>query len=174
MKYFAGIVPPQDIYSRLLQIQTQFGDNRVEPHITLRPPVKPLEEASWLQTITNTVAEYKPIIVTLPGTGYFGKRVLFVSVQADPLTALYRTLIPALKPFEHKEDHPDINHFHPHLTLGRHWCGFTPQDFKSMQQLADAYLKAEIVTFEATHVRIYQKPEHGGRWQTFRDVALAG
>lgn len=37
MKYFIGIVPPEAVYHKLLDIQRQHGDNRLEPHITLRP-----------------------------------------------------------------------------------------------------------------------------------------
>lgn len=48
MKYFLGIVPPEDIYQKLLAIQTQYGDNRLEPHITLRPPVTPGDDEEWL------------------------------------------------------------------------------------------------------------------------------
>ena len=172
MKYFIGIVPPKEIYDTLLHIQTQFGDNRVEPHITLRPPVKPQQTEEWLSTIDTVAATIKPFTIALPGTGYFGKRVLYVSVAANDLIELYKELIPALWTFEDKKDRADLNHFHPHLTLGRNWCGFTADDFKQMQHLADSYLTANSISFNVTHIRIYQKPENGGRWQCYKDVPL--
>lgn len=44
MKFFIGIVPSEDIYNAVADIQKRFGDNRLEPHITLRPPVTVTEE----------------------------------------------------------------------------------------------------------------------------------
>ncbi|WP_158828319.1 2'-5' RNA ligase family protein [Mucilaginibacter lacusdianchii] len=170
MKYFAGIVPPSPVYETFLRIQKQFGDNRVEPHITLRPPVKPHDEEKWLQIVTKIAATTKPFTVTLPNTDYFGNGVLFASVLADALIALHKELITALAPFENEENDADTHHFHPHLTLGRKWCGFTTDNFENMQQLANEYLIGKNISFKATHIRIYQKPEHQGRWQAFRDA----
>ncbi|WP_345953499.1 2'-5' RNA ligase family protein [Mucilaginibacter sp. PAMB04168] len=172
MKYFAGIVPPLHIYRKLLEIQQQFGGNRLEPHITLRPPVSPLDAEAWVNIVTETASNFQPFDIKLPCTGYFGKRVLFVSVNSTRLGLLHDLLIPALKPFETPEVNKGPEGFHPHLTLGRAWCGFTPENFIQMQQLADAYLSASPVSFEATHVRIYHKPDHHGRYQPYKDVSL--
>ncbi len=51
MQYFVGIVPPGEISDKIIQIQRQHGDNRLEPHITLRPPVKPIDVPAWLRVI---------------------------------------------------------------------------------------------------------------------------
>jgi 2'-5' RNA ligase len=172
MKFFAGIVPPEDIYHRLLQIQKQFGDNRLEPHITLRPPVSPLNDDAWMKTISEIAATIKPFTIHLTQTDYFGKRVLFVSVDSEELVKLHHLLIPALKIFEPKEANKGSESFHPHLTLGRTWCGFTEDDFRNMQQLANTYLSAGNVSFEVKYIRIYHKPEHQGRYQLYKDLPL--
>ena len=174
MKFFAGIVPPPDIYNKLLHIQQQHGDNRLEPHITLRPPVSPLNDEAWLNTITEVAATIEPFNVMLPGTGNFGKRVLFISVDSPPLINLYDRLIPALRQFEEKDVNKEHEKFHPHLTLGRAWCGFTPEDFKNMKQMSEEYLTAGNVSFGASHIRIYHKPDHHGRYQPYQDVLLGG
>lgn len=175
MKYFIGIVPPEEVYQKLLDIQTQHGDNRLEPHITLRPPVVPSPEQGWLQVVEQQAAAAKPFEVLLPGTGTFGKRVMFVRVESAGLLKLHAELIPALKDFEpvtaKKES---IDDFHPHLTLGRAWCGFTADDFESMKKMAEGYLLENDVRFVVSALRIYYKPDPQGRYQTYKDVPLAG
>jgi 2'-5' RNA ligase len=173
MKFFIGIVPPPDIYEQLQQLQTQFGDNKLEPHVTIRPPVSPLQLEPWLQTIESTCAAVKPFNVHLPNTGFFGDRVLIVSVQSPGLNKLFNLLIPALQPFELVEASKGDGGFHPHLTLGRKWCGFTADDFTAMAQLADQYLQNGNVSFKVTQVRIYYKPDNHGRFETYADINLS-
>jgi 2'-5' RNA ligase len=169
MKYFIGIIPPEQIYNEVLRIQQQHGDNRLEPHITLRPPVTPVDAARWIQVVEQVCASLEPFEVRLPGTGTFGKRVLFVTVASDQLIKLHDALIPDLRSFEPAVENGGREGFHPHMTLGRAWCGFSPDDFKSMQALAERYL-ADDVMFRATAVRIYYKPDPHGRYQTYKDV----
>lgn len=172
MKFFVGIIPPPDIYKHLQQIQTQFGDNRLEPHITIRPPVTPIEFEPWVQAVETICETVKSFDVQLTGTGFFGDRVLFVSVESSDLNELYHQLMPALKPFEPEEISESHFGFHPHLTLGRKWCGFTTDDFTAMKQLADDYLQNGDISFKVTQVRIYYKPDNHGRFETYKDINL--
>lgn len=172
MKYFIGIVPPEEIYDKLIHIQQQYGDNRLEPHITLRPPVTPLDEKSWLALVVRIAGSTLPFEVRLPGTGTFGKRVMFVSVVSRDLEVLHQTLIPALKIYESNEGERDYDGFHPHMTLGRAWCGFTPEDFINMKQHVDSYLVGKGITFMVSQLRIYYKPDPHGRYQAYKDVPL--
>jgi 2'-5' RNA ligase len=172
MKFFVGLVPPQDIYNHLQAIQKRYGDNRLEPHITIRPPITVVDEAEWIGKIVSTAASFEPFPITLPGTGNFGKRVLYVQVVAEALQSFYHALVPQLAPFERSESNKVTGDYHPHLTLGRTWCGFTAEDFANMKHLADDYLRDRNISFMATAIRIYHKPDHHGRYQTFRDVDL--
>ncbi|WP_342647870.1 2'-5' RNA ligase family protein [Mucilaginibacter sp. CSA2-8R] len=172
MKFFVGVVPPPGIYEQLQHIQTQFGDNRLEPHVTIRPPVTVLHLAPWVQAIEDICATVEPFGIQLPGTGFFGDRVLFVSVQSPGLTQLHNLFIPALQIFEKEEISKNEAAFHPHLTLGRKWCGFTTDDFAAMKLLVDEYLQASFVWFTVTQIRIYYKPDNHGRFETYRDISL--
>lgn len=171
MKYFIGIVPPDDIYETVLNIQKQFGDNRLEPHITLRPPVTVLNETAWVNAIETICNSFRPFPISLPTTGNFGNRVLFIDVQSSTLTILHNELIPAIQPYEEADMKQQQNQsFHPHLTLGRGWCGFTKPDFAAMKILADEYLAKEPVVFEAKFLRVYHKPSGKGRYEKMKDV----
>ena len=171
MKFFAGIVPPPELYNAIVNIQQQFGDNRLEPHITLRPPVNPTDETSWLYNIKTACSCFKPFTVNLPATGYFGKRVLFIGVESEELSALYKVVKNAIKPFE-PAGKQDNRPYHSHLTLGRSWCGFTKNDFDKMKVLADNLLVNQPFAFVADFVRIYHKPGGNKRYEKLEDVPL--
>jgi 2'-5' RNA ligase len=172
MKYFIGVVPPEDIYNTVLNIQQQFGDNRIEPHITVRPPVTVTNEAGWISAIEQVCQRFSPISIQLPKTGSFGKRVLFIDVESSDLARLHYSIMEAINPFEKPEMQQDQT-FHPHLTLGRSWRGFTYHHFTQMKILADEYLSSQKVFFQAKSVRIYQKSESQGRYKNLKDVMLA-
>jgi 2'-5' RNA ligase len=173
MKYFIGVVPEVEIYNTVLDIQKKFGDNRLEPHITIRPPVTVSEQTQWIETIEMVCADFSPFQIQLPATGNFGKRVLFIDVLSKELSELHYQLLKAIKPFEQPEvNGKENNLYHPHLTLGRSWCGFTKEDFAQMKILADNFLSDRPISFIAQSIRIYQKPSGNKRYETLKDILL--
>lgn len=173
MKMFIGIVPGEDIYRIVTGIQNRFGDNRLEPHITLRPPVMVADKIRWIEAIEKVCEAFSPFRVELPNTGFFGKRVLFIEAVAPELKVLHKELLKAVKPFEGAgEKQEEHQKFNAHLTLGRHWCGFTPEDFKQMKALADSYLSKEPISFITSSIRVYHKPDHEKRYTCFKDIPL--
>jgi 2'-5' RNA ligase len=173
MKHFIGIVPPEDIYNAVFNIQKQFGDNRLEPHITLRPPVIVTDEEAWITAIEQVCKSFSPFEIALPGTGNFGKRVLFIDVKSEAIDTLHYSIMEAVKPFEQPELKQQGQSFNPHLTLGRSWCGFTPQHFIEMRKLANGYLSAKPVSFDSKFVRVYHKSPGHGRYKILKDIPLA-
>jgi len=173
MKFFVGIVPPEDIYNEVAGIQRKFGDNRLEPHITLRPPVTVAEEVAWTKAIQQVCGSFYPFVIELPSTDYFGKRVLFINTISNKLHDLHHSLSEAIKPYEKPEvnKHKDQK-YHPHLTLGRSWCGFTMEGFKEMKEITDEFLTQRTIFFTVNSVRIYHKPLVTGRYAPKRDIAL--
>lgn len=171
MKFFIGLVPPPPLYNSITEIQNQFGDNRLEPHITLRPPVIPADEENWLNSIKAVCSGFGSFAIKLPSTGCFGKSVLFINVQSDELSILFKAVKKALKPFEPKELQ-DNRPFHPHLTLGRSWCGFTKDDFDKMKVLADQLLVNPPVSFSVDSVRVYHKPGGNKKYEKLEDFPL--
>jgi 2'-5' RNA ligase len=173
MKFFVGIVPPSNISEQISSIQDQFGNNRLEPHITLRPPVTLVNETKWLETVEDLCRNLSSFPIQLTGTGNFGKRVLFLEIQSTELIELEAKLTKAIKQFEEEQNKPsDQKHYHPHLTLGRSWCGFSAEDFKQMRILADQYLSKEPCYFTVGFLRIYYKPKNNEGYKIFKDVQL--
>jgi len=172
MKLFIGIVPPEDIYHAILNIQNQFGDNRVEPHITLCAPVTPIDDKEWLKVAEVVAWQFDPFTVELPATGFCGNRVLFIDIKSEGIYPLQNQLSSALKNFEPPSPKAH-NKYHPHLTLGRLWCGFTKNDFAAMKKLADEFLSKQPQFFTASSLRIYHKPLNNKRWQTLNDLQFS-
>src|SRR5688500_11384270 len=100
MKFFAGIVPPEVLFKAILDLQQQFGDNKIEPHITLRAPVIPIDSSGWIEGIRHVCGITPRFNIHLSGTGYFGNRVLFINVQSKELSTLYREIKKVIKPLE--------------------------------------------------------------------------
>lgn len=175
MNFFIGIVPPADISASIYAIQKQFGDNRLEQHITLRPPAALIDKAKWIEVVESICEEIPPIIIDLIATGNFGKRVLFIEVKSDVLLKMEKKLVNAIEPYEQiSTKQNEKKEYHPHLTLGRLWCGFTKEDFTQMKILADEYLAREQVLFSVDSLRIYYKPKGNDGYKTYKDVRLKG
>jgi len=175
IKYFIGIVPPEEIYQKVQDIQKPYGDNRLEPHITIRPPVTPTDPAAWTHAVEGACQSFAPFTIALPTTGKFGNRVLFIDVQSSPLPGLYEAITKSIRPFEPVDPRQQQNQpYTPHLTLGRAWCGFTPAGFAAMKNLAEDFLSGDPVAFEVNFVRIYHKPSHHGRYMRWIDIPLVG
>lgn len=173
MKYFIGVVPDNEIYDTVSDIQKKFGDNRLEPHITVRPPVTVTDQTQWIHAVEMVCTDFSPIQIQLPATGNFGKRVLFIDVFSKKLNDLHYQLLKAVKPFEQQDPNEKENQsYHPHLTLGRSWCGFTKEDFAQMKNLADNFLSQRPVSFIAHSIKIYHKPSGNKRYETLKDILL--
>lgn len=170
MKFFVGIVPDLAIAHQITEIQNRYGNNRLEPHITLRAPVIPLKAEAWIQTIEQVAQKFSPFEVALTPTGNFGDKTLYLGVRSGGLTRLYNTLIPQLKLYEPPEAKAREQEYHAHLTLGRAWCGFTPEHFSAMRKLADEYVTSQRVSFIANFIRIYYKPDNQKGFQTHKDI----
>lgn len=115
---------------------------------------------------------FSPITIDLPSTGYFGNRVLFINALSNELNTLHYLLTEAIKPFEKPEVKRNM-HYHPHLTLGRSWCGFTKHGFVKMKELADNFLLEKNISFTAHSVRMYYKPSGTGKYAAKADIALS-
>ena len=173
MNFFIGIVPTTVISEDIANIQKRFGNNRLEPHITLRPPVALTDEAKWIEVVEELCKGFPPFTIELTGTGNFGKQVLFIELRSEELTQLQEQLVNAIMPHEQQsQKQNEGKDYHPHLTLGRSWCGFTNEDFSQMKILADEYLAKEPVSFDVDFLRIYHKPKSNGGYKTLKDVQL--
>ncbi len=169
MSLFIGIVPPPDVAAAISAIQQPFGDNRLEPHITIVPPIYVAEKADWLDALNRTCRHIEPFEVKLKGTGKFGKGVLFISLTAPRLAEVHEQLMLATAPFIAGGKNEKDRAYHPHLTLGRLWCGFTAEGFRAMKELASDYIAKSGEPFRIDFLRVYEKQPQQ-RYQKLTDL----
>lgn len=124
-KYFIGIVPPEPMYSTVLNLQHQYMDRiGVEPHITLKAQSNLTIDENWIEDITNLINHTSKFIVTPKQTAYFGKEVLYVSFDSLEIHDLHQQIVGLLnvtKEMQQKYFEGDL--YVPHLTVGKQSYG---------------------------------------------------
>lgn len=126
--YFIAIVPPEPVYSEVLQLKQHFKERyntkaalNSPPHITLHMPFKWKEakENELLEALQAFVTSQKPFEIKLNNFSVFEPRVMFIDVVKDEnLESLQKRL----KRFCKMElnlfnaDYKEMA-FHPHVTL---------------------------------------------------------
>ncbi|WP_182579439.1 2'-5' RNA ligase family protein [Mammaliicoccus sciuri] len=124
-KYFIGIVPPEPMYSTVLNLQHQYMDRiGVEPHITLKAQSNLTIDENWIEEITNLINHTSKFNVTQKKTAYCGKEVLYVSFDSLEIHDLHKQIVGLLnvtKEMQQKYFEGDL--YVPHLTVGKQSYG---------------------------------------------------
>ncbi len=146
----------------------------VEPHITILPPAE-YENASTLERGLGKALETIPdFSIRLGEPGYFGKRVLFLSVLHDEarlnelrnnvLTEVNRSRMEdGLAPIE------DNRPFYPHLTLAMASFGTSYSNMQDMEVEA-RLLSSSFQPFTVQTLQVYVRGSKG--WQTWMRFSL--
>lgn len=173
MEYFIGVVPPAALYEQILWIQNQFGDNRAEPHITVKAQGGLTPDRGWMMEVEMVAKRFTPFPVKLTQTQSFGSEVLFLSVDSPQLVKLHFELIERVNPSPAVLAHYfEKDSFIPHLTLGQASHGYGCTDLVAMKQLADKLLERQPMEFKVQFLRIYCKSTATDRYQKVKDVEL--
>ncbi|MFA6495033.1 MAG: 2'-5' RNA ligase family protein [Candidatus Paceibacterota bacterium] len=177
MKFFIGITPPEPIRGKIIAFQKSFPNNKVpekiEPHITLRPPEELTESEAWLSKIKLATKNFGGFQISLEGIDGFGENVVFLRPAfSQRLVDLHKILLDALGEYENSANkYSDDNQYHPHLTLGGMKWGLTEKEATEMKQRGQREL-GDIGGFEVTSIRIYQKNIEHTPWNIWLDVPL--
>ena len=175
MKYFIGIVPPDNYRSTLSQFRKQWPDNWideiVEPHITLKAQGGLTPDESWLEDVRQACRKIEPFEVAIGNTAFFGEDVLYLQVESSELKKLHERLVGAIKPSDEMiAQYFELDQFIPHLTLAKTSYGLSVQQLKEMSQLASEELGT--CRFEVNFIRVYQ--ENGtGVYRKYMDIPLS-
>jgi 2'-5' RNA ligase len=156
MDYGIAIVPPEDLWSRIKEIQDRFGNNEIEPHITLKAQGGLGENIKWLEHVNLIAKQTSPFKIVLGNIRKFGNEVLYISIDSPELVALHNRIIDELNLSpEIIERYFEKELFTPHLTLGRTQAGFNQEDFPKMKELTEEMLKVSDTSFQAEFMRVY-------------------
>lgn len=170
MEYGIAIIPPESISKEITAIQNRFGNNGIEPHITIKAHGGLTSDLNWLKDIKEIASSFMPFKVTLTQAQTFGNDVVYISVFSPELIRLHKVIISQISPPQHIiEQYFEGDQFTPHLTLGMVRTGFDYNDFPEMKNKSDDFTK-EGISFTANFLRVYQLD--GSQVTVLEDIEL--
>jgi 2'-5' RNA ligase len=156
MDYGIAIVPPADLACRIKEIQDRFGDNGIEPHITLKAQGGLGENTRWLEEVKSIAKETSPFNICLKSIRKFGNEVLYISVDSPEIVSLHNKIVDVLdSSIDVIEKYFEREFYIPHLTLGRTQTGYKQDDFSKIKEMTEQMLLNTEVSFKAEFMRVY-------------------
>lgn len=173
MKFFIGIVPPEEINTKIAKFQKQFFSKEiVEPHVTVKTQSGLTEDKLWLNKVQNYLREQNKFNVKIGDIQWFKDKVLFLSIQANGLHKIHHDLIEIINPpLEIRKEYYEDQKYTPHLTLGEVRYGVSKDKLISMETLAKQSL-TDFPEFEVSFVRVYHKLSNNSIYKKLLDIPL--
>ena len=179
VKYFIGIVPPQEYLKRIVNFQSRWINTLgVEPHITLKAQGGLSADKKWIQKVIHVCDNYKSFQLKLGAPKYFGNTILYLSVHSNSLHELHNRIVKTISPSEELiKQYFELNDFVPHLTLGKEQygsdisTGISKVELKEMEKLAEKEL-TPYPTFEVNSIRVYELNIEKNRYEKYMDIYL--
>lgn len=152
---FLAILPPTEVVVRVQDLQAAVGvDASTIPHITVKAQPGLEDPAKWRDAVAETVAKLVPITVDLPGVGWFGDGIVFLTVS-DSVRRVHRYVLAAVEDvnptaarFEY--DGPG---YEPHLTLAATFAGARPNQLHDIAEAAAELVWPSFVAHEVVELR---------------------
>lgn len=135
MQYFIGIIPPDEYKAQIVSFCNRWGSNRlqeiVEPHITVKAQGGLTEDMVWLERIGNACLSVPGFQLSLTEPAMFGTSVVFLGVRSKEIYELHKLLVDTASPSpELIKRYFELDHFHPHLTMGQTCWGMKESEIE--------------------------------------------
>lgn len=175
MQYFIGIITPTEYQQRIVKFQKRWTNNPlpgvVEPHVTLKAQGGLTEDLSWVDNVKDICSRYPSFKLSISEPRFFGKDILYLSVESPELLDLHKQLVDAVSPSrELIKQYFESDDFTGHLTLGKTHHGLTELELQEMKIEAEKSL-IPFPTFDVKFVRIYREVHN--KYEPFQDIQLA-
>ncbi|MCA1063737.1 2'-5' RNA ligase family protein [Rossellomorea sp. AcN35-11] len=175
MKYFIGIVPPEEYKIKVVEFRDKWKNNSisdvVEPHITLKAQGGLTTDEKWLSIVKEVCYKTKPFLISLAKPMFFGEEILYLSTSSKELQTLHEIIVREIDPpNELIEKYFELDNFVPHMTLGKTTYGLTKQELINMARLAVKEL-VPLPAFEVSFVRVYKESDPN-RYIKYVDIPL--
>jgi 2'-5' RNA ligase len=148
---FLAVVPPDSVGSEIVELQRRAGvDVDVVPHVTVKAQPGLEHPDRWRPRVRAALAEIEPFEISLLGVSWFGSGIVYLAVSS-PIVELHRVVLAAVESvsttpgFEYEG-----NAYVPHLTIAADFAGATPDQLRSVSELAGARQWAGF-TVDAVH-----------------------
>ena len=144
----------------------------VEPHITLKAQGGLTSDERWIETLQNVCKNFNSFQVSLGKPMYFGEHILYLSVYSHKIRDLHEKIIHEISPSpELIKQYFELEHFVPHLTLGKVQYGLSKQELKDMEKLAENEL-TPYPNFSVKFIRIYHLNLDKHKYEKYVDIHL--
>ena len=175
MKYFIGIVPPEEYKIKITEFRDKWKNNSIsdviEPHITLKAQGGLTTDEKWLSIVKEVCFKTKPFQISLAKPMFFGEEILYLSTTSKELQTLHEIIVREIDlPNDLIEKYFELDNFVPHMTLGKTTYGLTKQELNNMAKLAEKELDP-FPTFEVSSVRVYKESDPN-RYLKYVDIPL--
>lgn len=172
-EYFIGIVPPKEYLDRIEQLQRKWINHLgVEPHITLKAQGGLNLNKKWIDKVKQVCENFEPFYMSLDKPKYFGDCILYLSVNSSNLLELHQKIVRGISPSDDLiKKYFELDDFVPHLTLGKVQHGFSLQELREMEKLAENEL-TPYPNFEVNFIRIYELSIEKQRYEKYLDISL--
>ena len=175
-KYFLAIVPEGRIQDKATEIKNEIREKfnvkyalKSPAHVTLKMPFSYIEakEEKLIHDLQKFLIQFEPFPISIGGVDTFGKRVIFLKIEADDrLTKLQAELKVFCKRELNLVDELSDRNFHPHMTIA----------FKDLKEIHfDEILKLvkKISIQEDNFVaKIHLLKRIEGRWISLREIQI--
>lgn len=158
-RFFIGISPPDDYLFKIKDFQLKWRSNKlphtVDPHITVKSRAGLTEDKVWQEDIKKACLTIKPFNLQIGKPAWFGKDVLFLSVEGKNIFKLHELILDIVNPsLQLQTEYFEGKNFHSHLTLGSVRQGMSHKELLDMEQLALDNLNATY-NFEVKELWLY-------------------
>ena len=176
MRYFIGIVPPDDFGRRIVEFQKIWKRNRTwevaGPHITVKSQSGLGSDLRWLESIRRTCASFPRFTVSIDDADTFGDAVAYLTVKSPKIRDFHERLVEAVcPPPEEVKQYMEMERFIPHLTLGQTQWGMSSDEIVQMKASAATVL-SPFPTFSVRFIRVFREIQLN-RYVAYEDIELA-
>ncbi|GFN33535.1 2'-5' RNA ligase family protein [Paenibacillus xylaniclasticus] len=175
MKFFVGILPPEDYLHRITAFQRQWPHHLlpdVEPHIIVKSQggLTP-DNNNWLNEVKAVCKSFSVFRAALHSPARLGEEKLVLNVDSTHLKDLHRKIVRAVgSSAELIQQYSELDKYHAHLTLGHTLWGMTREDLEDMYSKVEREL-SPYPAFEVEFVRVYQEVEPD-KYRKYVDIPL--
>jgi len=175
MRYFIGIVPPDDFKQRVINFQEQWNKDRpfevTEPHITIKAQGGLTPDEQWISKIKTVCEKTEPFKMKITSPAFFGEHLLYLSILSKRLFEFHFDLVEAVNPDSDLiKAYMEKENYIPHLTIGQTSWGQSKQELKAMAKLSETELYP-YPEMEVNFLRIYCETSPD-QYKPYLDIVL--
>lgn len=172
MEYYFGIVPPMDIYNKIMKLRDKYnGHQSSGPHITVKASCGLTEDIGWLPPCQKVISEFGEFPIRVGAPSYFGNMdVLYLEVSSHELIELHKRLVSIFNPNQEQLMRCfELERYKPHITIARK--SVVSDSIIEMKKEMESYVNS-VQEFQATHISLFYRANKTEKYKKRADFCL--